>query len=419
MFVKKYKNGLTLIVETNTALRSVTAGIMVGTGSAYEIPSNNGISHFIEHMQFKGTKRRSAEQIVNAFDEAGATFNAFTSKEYTCFYFKSIDEKIGDCFDVLSDLFLHSEYDGNELDRERNVILEEINMSLDEPDGVCYDVLYRTAFGNQSLGMEILGTKENVKRFGKSDILAYKKTNYTPANTVVAFVGNIAENDAQMLVETYLAELVGEDKVDKPLLSTQSFSGGYGEFIRDFEQSELSIAYNSLIYGDENSSVLSVLDVIMGTGMGSRLFRRLREQMGVVYSIYSSTWLGGANGTFSICANVNIDNLEKSVVAIREEVDKIIEGGVTEKEVEKAKTQLKVNAMFGKENPMNYMLAVMRRRLYLDEEYDLDKVIERIESVTVDKVNSLAQNLLTSPSAIAYAGKKPNCNIAKIYNERR
>ena len=143
MTVKKYKSGLTVIVEENAGLRSVTSGIMVGTGSAYETAENNGISHFIEHMQFKGTEKRSAEQIVGAFDEAGASFNAFTGKEYTCFYFKSIDEKIEDCFDVLSDLFLHSVYGGEELDRERKVILEEINMSRDEPDGVCYDVLDR------------------------------------------------------------------------------------------------------------------------------------------------------------------------------------------------------------------------------------------------------------------------------------
>ena len=171
MTVKKYKSGLTVIVEENAGLRSVTSGIMVGTGSAYETAENNGISHFIEHMQFKGTEKRSAEQIVGAFDEAGASFNAFTGKEYTCFYFKSIDEKIEDCFDVLSDLFLHSVYGGEELDRERKVILEEINMSRDEPDGVCYDVLFRTMFRG-SLGMEILGTKENVGRFGRADIRA-------------------------------------------------------------------------------------------------------------------------------------------------------------------------------------------------------------------------------------------------------
>ncbi len=188
MTVKKYDSGLTLIVERNTSLRSVTAGIVVGTGSAYETPENNGISHFIEHMQFKGTQKRTAENIVSEFDRMGATYNAFTGKEYTCFYFKSIDEKLEQCFDVLSDLFVRSSYGARELDRERKVILEEINMSKDEPDGVCYDLLYATAFRNGSLGMEILGTKDNVSRFGKDDILAYKSRNYLPSNTVVALV---------------------------------------------------------------------------------------------------------------------------------------------------------------------------------------------------------------------------------------
>ncbi len=418
MFVKKYANGLTLTVERNAALRSVTAGIMVGTGSAYETAETNGISHFIEHMQFKGTATRSADDIVNAFDAAGASFNAFTGKEYTCFYFKSIDEKISECFEVLSDLFLHSAYDKTELDRERKVILEEINMSLDEPDGVCYDVLCKTAYGDGSLGMEILGTKDNVKRFGKSDILSYKASHYLPSDTVVAFVGNITEDDAVALIEKYLGELTAAEYKAPPVLAPQKFNGGYGTFIKDFEQSELSIAFPAPTFGDEKAPVLSVLDCIFGTGMGSRLFRRLREKMGLVYSVYTSSWLGRSNGAFSVCANVNVENIEKSVKAIREETDKLINDGVTADEVEKAKTQLKVNALFGKENPMNYMLAVMRRRLLLDEEYDLDAVIARIERVTPSAVNELAREVLSKRAAIAYAGKQPPRDIDKIYYER-
>ncbi|MCH5162361.1 MAG: insulinase family protein [Clostridiales bacterium] len=414
MTVKKYKNGLTVIIERNDALRSVTSGIMVGTGSAYETRENNGISHFIEHMQFKGTEKRSAEDIVNAFDEAGASFNAFTAKEYTCYYFKSIDEKIEDCFEVLSDLFLHSVYDDTELDRERHVIIEEINMSLDDPDGVCYDVLYGTMFKG-ALGMEILGPKENVSRFGKADILAYKSTNYTPSNTVVAFVGNITEETALGLVEKYLSEWVNAEYKAPPVKMAETFNVGYGSFIKDFEQSEISIAFPALSVGDERTATLSALDYIFGTGMGSRLFRRLREQMGLVYSVYCQPWFGRDNGVFSICANVNVTNVEKSIKAIKEEIDKLLKDGVTESETNKAKTQLKVSALFGKENPMSYMLALMRRRALLDEDYDLDVLIARIDRITPKDIDAMAHEILERDAAFAYAGKKPPKAIDKIF----
>lgn len=415
MTVKKYDSGLTVIIEKNAGLRSVTCGIMVGTGSVYETAANNGISHFIEHVQFKGTEKRSAEDIVNAFDEAGATFNAFTGKEYTCYYFKAIDEKTADCFEVLTDLFLHSTYDKTELDRERNVIIEEINMSRDEPDGVCYDVLYRTMFKG-ALGMEILGTKENVSRFGKDDISAYRKTNYLPSNTVVAFVGNIDEKKAIELVERNMGEWVNAKLITPPQRSAEAFTPGYGSFIKDFEQSEISIAFPALKVGDERTSVLSAMDYIFGTGMGSRLFRRLREKMGLVYSIYTQPWYGRDNGVFAICANVNVTNVEKSVKAIKDEIDKLLKDGVTQSEVDKAKTQLKVAALFGKENPMNYMLALMRRRVMLDEDYDLDALIARIERVDVKAVNAMSHEILEQAAAFAYAGKKPPTAIDKIFH---
>lgn len=415
MTVKKYKSGLTVIVEQNTAFRSVTAGIMVGTGSAYETESNNGISHFIEHMQFKGTHKRSAQDIVNAFDRAGSLYNAFTGKEYTCYYFKSIDEKTEDCFEVLSDLFLHSSYEKTELDRERKVILEEINMSKDEPDGVCYDVLYRVMYGRGSLGMEILGTKENISRFEKSDIVDYKKTHYLPSNTVVAFVGSIEDRAATGLVEKYLSELTDAEFAAPPIPGVNTFRHGYDAYIRDYEQSEISVAYPSIKFGDERALPLTALDCILGNGMSSRLFQRLREQMALVYNVYTSSWLGKYNGAFSVCANVNVVNVEQSIEAIKDEIDRLAADGVTAAETEKAKMQWKVAAMFGKENPMNYMLSLMRWRMLADREYDLDDLLARMDKITAADINCLAREMFARPAAIAYAGKAPSRPIDKIY----
>lgn len=416
MTVKKYDSGLTVIVEPNPALRSVTAGIMVGAGSCFETQANNGISHFIEHMQFKGTATRSAAQIVSQFDRAGAAYNAFTGKEYTCFYFKSIDEKLNECFEILSDLFLNAEYAQEELDRERKVILEEINMSRDEPDGVCYDVLYGTAFAGGSLGMEILGNRDNVKRFNKADILEYKKDNYLPSNTVVAFVGHITDAQAFDLVEKHMASYLSRRYTPPRVLPTQQYCGGSGEYIHDYEQSELSIAFPALTFADKRTSTLAALDCILGSGMSSRLFQRLREKMGLVYSVYSSPWYGRTNGLFSVNVNVNVANVQSSVAAVKNEIDTILKDGVTEEETEKAKMQLKVTSLFSKENPMNYMLALLRWQTMAGLTYDIDKLIAEIDAVTPDKINEMAHAVFTGTPTFAYAGKRPPANIIDIYN---
>lgn len=415
MTVKTYDSGLTVIAEENSALRSVTAGITVGAGSVFETLENSGISHFIEHMQFKGTKTRTAADIVSRFDRAGAAYNAFTGKEYTCFYFKSIDEKLEECFDLLSDLFLNAVYAKDELDRERKVILEEINMSRDEPDGVCYDVLYKTAFDG-SLGMEILGTADNVKRFGKDEILEYKKYNYLPSNTVVAFVGNITAQTAFELVERYMGEWVNVPYTQPRKSPPQTYVGGYGEYIRDYEQSEISIAFPALTFTDANVGTLAALDCILGSGMSSRLFQRLREQMGLVYSVYTTPWYGKTNGLFSINANVNACNIEKSIDAIRGEIDLLTERGVTDEETEKAKMQLKVTALFGKENPMNYMLALVRWQIMSGRAYDIDTFIKSIEDVTKKKIDDMAHKIFTcAVPTFAYAGKNTDVKIDKAF----
>lgn len=410
--VKKYKSGLTVVVEQNTSVRSVAAGILVGAGSAYETSENNGISHFIEHMQFKGTKKRTAEQIVKQFDDAGASYNAFTGKEYTCYYFNSIDEKTEECFEILSDLFLNSEFPSDELERERKVILEEINMGFDEPDGVCYDVLSRTMYKG-ALGMEILGSKANVSAFGKADILEYKKSHYLPSNTVIGFVGNIDEAAAVALVEKYMDALVSVGYTAPQKIVTEKFVSGYGSYYRDYEQSEISIAYPSITASDERVPVLSALDCLFGKTMSSRLFQRLREKMGLVYSVYSSPSIGVGNGFFSVCANVSPANAAKSVEAIGDEIKKLVNGGVTDEETERAKTQLKASTVFGKEKSTGYMLALMRWRLLLDKDYNVDELLERIGKIQSSDINKLAREIFAKAPALAYVGKKPSVSDEK------
>lgn len=405
MTKKEYNSGLTVIVEPIASLRSVAVGIMVGTGSAYETPANNGISHFIEHMQFKGTETRSAADIVDEFDSLGAAYNAFTGKEFTCYYFKSIDEKVENCFSVLSDLFLHSAFGEEELDRERKVILEEINMSMDEPDGVCYDLMCKEAFGDCSYGLNILGSKANVSAFGKDDILAYKRTHYIASNTTVCFVGNITVERAQSLVERYMGELTIGEKLIAPTLAPAKFSSGFSEYIRDYEQSEISIAFPAFPLGDDRQVTLSALDSVVGYGMSSRLFQRLREKMGIAYSVYSAPRLSKKAGMFTICVNVNSVNAVNAVKAVYNELGLLLHDGVTDAEVEKAKTQLKVATIFGMEDPLSCMQAILRRQTLLGELLNVDALIADIEHITPNMVNNLAKSIFANKPVLAYTGK--------------
>ena len=418
MEIKQYKNGLTVMVETMPSLRSVACGIMVATGSCNETRETNGISQFIEHVNFKGTEKRTAQDIVSEFDRMGASFNAFTGKEYTCYYFKSIDETFEPCFDILSDIFLHSKYDGEELDRERKVIIAEINMSKDDPDGVCTDVLYATAYRDAPLGMDILGPKSNVERFGKSDILDYKKHNYLPTNTAVAFVGNITLDGALALVEKHMGELVNAPRVERKKQQPSIYFPGYGEYIHDYEQSEISIAFPSFPYSSEYTEALVAVDCLFGSGMSSRLFQRLREKMGLVYSVYTQAWGGINDGLFSICANVNVENVPKAVEAIKNEVDILVKNGVTADETQKAITQLKVSAYFSREASRDYMLGKLRQWTKIGRVRELDETIARIEALTPAKINDVVQSVFTKPTAIAYVGKAPTERVDKIFGRK-
>lgn len=402
--IKTYPNGLRIAV-TKLPVRSVTCGIMVNAASYNEDDANNGISHFIEHMTFKGTNTRTAAQIAEQFDSLGAVNNAFTAKENTCYYYKSIDENNEKCFELLCDIVLHSTYNSDELDRERKVICEEINMSEDDPDGLCYDALCKAVYGHEGYGRTILGPSENVLRFNKNDVLNYKNAHYFPANTVIGFAGNIDMDAAEKLVDKYMGEWTHLEA--KPTLTKTpvTYNKPCSEFVKKpFEQAVIGFAYPTIDFSNDKIAAQSVADGILGGGMSSRLFQRLREQLGLVYSIYSSTSTASNAGAFTVYFNVNPKNAAHSVEVVNDEVKKFAASGITADELNKSKTLAKVAALFSLENPRSVLFSSLRYLTMGNKVYDVDEITERIENVTLEDVNSFVSDYLSVTPHCAYVG---------------
>lgn len=407
-----YSNGLRLIVEPNTFVRSVGVGIFVNTGSAREVASNNGISHFIEHVLFKGTDKMSAFDIAHAFESRGAAVNAFTSKETTCFYFKSIDTDVEPCFKTLSELFFHSIFDKKELDSERKVVIEEINMEDDSPEDICYDLLSEALYGDQPLGMTVLGKRENVERFDKKEIVEYVNNQYCADSIVIVFAGNIDILAADELVKEYFLAEVNANK-QKTRAKNTEYKVSTKTFIKDFKQTNLMLGYPSICYGDPLSMTQAVLNVIVGGCMGSRLFQHIREKKGLAYSVYSSPSRHSNCGSFNIMLNINAKNTSAVLNSVLDELDLLANKGVTETELNMAKAQLKSTLIFGQESAQSIMLSLGNSMMLSSEPYDIDKKLNEIESVTLTVVNQTAKKLFSVVPALAYVGSECKIDLDK------
>lgn len=408
----KYPNGLRVLVENNPFVRSVAASIWVRTGSAMEDNSNNGISHFLEHVLFKGTDKMTAFDIANAFESKGASVNAFTSKELTCFYFKSIDSDVENCFGVLSDIFFNSAFAQKELDSERNVVVEEINMEDDSPEDICYDLLAKALYGEHSFGMTVLGPRENVLRFNKPHLDEYIKNQYTAEGIAIVFVGNIDIEQADRIVKENFLPFVS-DKPQKSIVTKPNMRVTTQTFIKDFKQSNLMFAYPSIAIDDSRTGTQGVLNTILGGCMGSRLFQNIREKKGLAYSVYSSPSRNSNCGSFNIALNINSVNTQKAINGVFEEIDLIIDKGVTADELEMAKAQLRASITFGQENIQTIMLTLGKMLLLAGRVFDIDARLEEINAVTLDDVNAIAKETFLQKPALAYVGQDAGIDFDK------
>lgn len=398
-------NGLRVLCEQLPHLRSVSMGVWVKAGSILEREHENGLSHLIEHMAFKGTGRRSAKQIAQEMDAVGGYLNAATSKLCTCYYAKVIDENLPLAADILSDIVRFPAIDPKELDKERNVVLEEISMTDDSPEDVAYDLIASAMFGRQPLGQTILGPRELIASYTREDILAFRARHYSPMNTCVAIAGNFDLNQ----VKDLMAQRFGD------------WTGGAGEIFpvnavnqrpqtltadKDTEQAHICLGYRGKPLGDADAYPMAVFNSILGGGMSSRLFQRIREESAMAYSVYSAPSAYPHCGDFTIYAAVSPRNVKTVLAQIDEETSLLVREGATQEEFNMAKAQLKGGFILGQESAYNRMNSMGSNMALMNRVITTDETIRRIEAVTPEDVRRVAAETLGGPRSQAFVGKK-------------
>ena len=382
VFEKKYENGLRLVVKQMQGLMSVTMGILVGTGASAETDSEDGISHFIEHMQFKGTRKRNAFEVSDAFDRLGAQVNAFTGKDLTCYYSKCTADHTAECFEILADLFLNSTFPEEEMDREKGVVCEEISMNEDTPEDLCLDLLAKAFYGKENYGRNILGPAKNVKGFTVEDMLRYKRARYCPENIVISFAGGIDKTTAQALVESFFGGLdKGAFETRTPILSAEKKSLFKKKPI---EQMHIGIAYPSPERGSKLENAVSVVNGVLGGSMSSRLFQEVREKRGLAYSVYSYPSPYNDCGTQIIYAGVNPTQKQQAYEAINAVVSDLKKNGITQEEFFRSREQMKSSLFFSNESSNSQMLLYGKYMLNFNKVFNFEERLDTINKLTLD-----------------------------------
>ncbi len=411
--IKKYtcQNGVRIVLEQIPTVRSVAIGVWIGTGSRDENPKNNGISHFLEHMFFKGTTTKTARDIAESFDSIGGQVNAFTSKEYTCYYAKVLDTHADYALEVLADMFFNSTFEGEELKKERNVVIEEIKMYEDTPDDIVHDLLTKAVYENHPLGYPILGTEETLNTFTTETLKEYIGERYTPENVVISIAGNIPETFIGE-VEKYFGAFEGTSSV--PAENKSSFHTNRISRKKDTEQAHLCIGYNGLQVGHEDIYTLIILNNILGGSMSSRLFQEVREQRGLAYSVFSYHSAYQDSGIVTIYGGTGAKQLDVLYETIQETLAQLKQEGITEKELNNSKEQLKGGLMLGLESTNSRMSRNGKNELLLKRHRSLDEIIEEIDRVTMNGVNNMANSVFTdqySLSLVSPEGEFPKSII--------
>ncbi|MCT4606776.1 MAG: insulinase family protein [Marinisporobacter sp.] len=401
----RLSNGARVVLEKIPHVKSVSLGFWVKTGSINENLDNNGITHFIEHMLFKGTKNRTAKEIAESIDDIGGQLNAFTSKECTCYYAKVLDAHIGIAIDVLTDMIFNSTFNPVEIEKEKSVVLEEISMYEDSPEDNAHDLLSRTIFKEQSLGLPVLGRRDTVSSFDREMLIEYMKDYYTVENMVVSIAGNFNEEEIIKMLEEKFKNFNNRRKQQK-FLDKPKFMIDTGFKYKDIEQLHLCISFQGVPLKSDNYYPLLLMNTVFGGSMSSRLFQNIREDKGLAYSIFSYPSAYQQIGLFTICAGINPSQLEEVNLLIKEEINKMKKDGLTEAELIKAKEQLKGNYILGLESTSSRMLAIGKSELFLEKIYSQKEVLEKIDNIKMEDIRNVIDKIFVLDQAtVAVVGK--------------
>ncbi len=391
-----YKSVIRLIMEKIEGSRSLSLGIWVNTGSSQEESRDFGISHYIEHMLFKGTENRTAFEIVNEIDMIGGQQNAFTGKEKTCYFIKVLDEHFKIAADVLVDMICNPLFDLTEMEREKLVICEEIKMNADDPDDVAIDNIEKIVYKNTPMAHPVLGSRESVMSFTRESVLDYYKSHYTKDNIVISVAGSFDEDEIIDYFKNAFDKLGSKSlpKKEYKLPSSKEVSG-YNEIHKDIEQSHLALGIKGIGANDDRRIPLRILNTILGGGMSSRLFQNIREKKGLAYSIHSSLGFNKNSGLFLIEAGVSNENVEKTLMSIKEELDNIHKYKISDSEINSAKEQIKSTYIFSSENVQSRMilngLTILNEERILTQD-EMLREIDSIKSEDIERVKYIIDN---------------------------
>jgi predicted Zn-dependent peptidase len=390
-------NGIRIVSHEMPEHRSVSLGIWVENGSRHESEAENGLSHFIEHLLFKGTERRSAAQIAEEMDAVGGVINAFTSKEHTCYYAKVLDENLPLAIDLLTDIFLHSSFDAQEIEQERSVILQEISQAEDTPDDYVHDLFNLDFFKNHPIGRPICGSEETVNNFQREDILGFFKSRYRPRRVIVSTAGNFRH---QALVEEMAARLgsvLDGDRQDGALSAngepTPEMGSGVFPHAKSLEQVHLCLGVAGISQAHPKRYVAYVLNTLLGGGMSSRLFQEIREKRGKAYSVYSFSSSYKDVGYLGVYAGTSLESTEEVVELILKELKKLAAGEIKDEELSRTQGQLVGSMMLGLESTDSWMSHIARNEIYFGKTVSTEEICQKIRAVSRDDMIELADTL--------------------------
>jgi predicted Zn-dependent peptidase len=401
-------SGLRIISEQQAGVRSAAIGVWVGVGSRDESPSLHGCSHFLEHLLFKGTAERSALDISVELDAVGGEFNAFTAKEYTCFHARVLDEDLPLAVDVLGDMITASRLDPEDVEAERDVILDEIAMHDDDPDDVVHNLFAAQAWGDSPLGRPIAGTDASIEALTRAQIHRFYRRHYRPANVVVSAAGNVDHAALVRQVKKAFGRndwLAGQAEPVRPRHGARKrVTPGRIAATRPFEQVNVVLGMEGLVRDDERRFALGVLNTALGGGTSSRLFQEVRERRGLAYSVFSFASHHAESGLVGVSVGCLPSKLDGVLAVVREELAKVAAAGITAEELARGKGQLRGGLVLGLEDSASRMSRIGKAELVHDELLSIDEVIDRIDAVTLEEVGDIAAEVLGRPEILAVVG---------------
>jgi len=414
-----FDNGLRLVFTNVDSSRPATLFACVKTGSGNETAENNGISHFIEHLNFKGTKNRTAKQISVDFESIGANANAFTSKNHTCFFATTLPDKIENCFDIISDIMFNSNYTQADINRERKVIFEEIDMYQDDPEAVCYDEFCKNFYFGTSLERTVLGTKESLEKISRQDILDYIEKYYTAPNIIISVVGAFPFEKVKALTKKYFASrFKGKNTIEEPIKSNVIIPEYRFSCVKkDVAQTQIAFGFAcDNIYSENRMSVL-LASFIFGGSMGSRLFQKVREEKGLVYSVSCVPELHTFGGDVLISLGTNKKNQREALQIIKDEIDFLVDNGFSEEELDRAKNFCKSIVMTSSELGFDIAKSNALNVSSFNCPMNIEDKIEKLDSVTLEQINNLAVKIFNfSNMCGAVVSSSEETDLFDIFN---